>query len=330
MRIPIFIICLLVLSFVAEHASAQFYKVNEPLAHTYSIVAYDESTGEMGVAVQSHWFQVGPIVAWGEAGVGVVATQSLVNPALGPNGLQLMKMGLPAEKALQILIEEDDGRAYRQVAMLDANGGEGVHTGEQCIQSAGHHLGTNYSVQANLMTNDAVWPAMAEAFEKATGSLAERMMTALEAAEAAGGDIRGKQSAALLIVAPKSTNRPWVDRRVDLRVDDHPHPLVELRRLYNVQMAYQHMNEGDLAMEKEDVEGALESYGSAMRLNPDNEEMRFWYAVSLANSNLLEDALPHFKQVFDKNDNWRTLTPRLVDNGLLQLNEEQVSRIVQQ
>ncbi len=307
---------------------AQVYNPDQPLVHTYSIVAFDEATGEMGVAVQSHWFQVGPIVAWGEPGVGVVATQSLVNPAFGPDGLKLMSMGISPEKALTLLLERDEGREYRQVAMLDAEGNVAAHTGSSCIQAAGHHEGIYYSVQANLMKNDKVWPAMAIAFERSKGPLAERLIATLKAAEAEGGDIRGKQSAALLVVSAENTNRPWIDRVVDLRVDDHQHPLEELQRLYGIHTAYKWMNEGDLAMENEDVDGAIKAYGKAMELNPGNEEMMYWYAISLSNSGMLEEALPLFAQVFRKNDNWRTLTPRLIESGLLTIDNEGLSRII--
>lgn len=308
--------------------SAQVYKKSEPLAHTYSIVAYDEKTGEMGVAVQSHWFQVGPLVAWGEAGVGVVATQSFVNPALGQVGLKLMKDGSTAKDALNTLIEADEGRDVRQVAMLDANGNSAAYTGAKCIQAAGHIEGKHYCVQANLMGNDLVWPAMAKAFEESTGSLAERMIAALHAAENQGGDIRGKQSVALLVVAAESTGKPWIDRKVDLRIDDHPEPLEELDRLYKIHTAYQYMNEGDLAVENENMEEAMAAYGKAMELNPDNEEMKYWYAVALANNDRLTEAKKLFAEVFAKNDNWKVLTPRLLSNGLLDISAEDLMDIL--
>ncbi len=301
----------------------------EPLAHTYSIVAYDSVTGEMGVAVQSHWFQVGPLVVWGEAGVGVVATQSFVNPAFGPNGLRAMEERKSAEEALDELIAKDEGRAYRQVAMLDRQGRAAAYTGEKCIQAAGHAVGKHYSVQANLMANDQVWPAMAKAFEETSGTLAERMIASLQAAEDQGGDIRGKQSVALLVVAPESTNRPWVDRRVDLRIDDHPEPLKELRRLYKIHQAYQYMNEGDLAVEHQNIEKAMTAYGKAMELNPDNEEMKYWYAVALANNNRFADSKKLFFEVFDKNVNWKILTPRLISNGLLTISDEQLGELLE-
>lgn len=296
--------------------------------HTFSIVARDPVTGEFGVAVQSHWFSVGPIVAWAEAGVGAVATQSFVDPAYGKLGLDLMRAGRSAPDALKALLAGDDARDVRQVAMIDSQGRVDAWTGAKDIQAAGHIVGKNFSVQANLMLNDKVWPAMARAFEATKGDLAERMMAALDAAQEAGGDIRGRQSAALVIVAAKSTNRPWVDRVFDLRVDDSAEPLKELRRLVTLQRAYNHMNAGDLAVEKKDNEGALREYSAAEKLVPDNAEMIYWHAVALVNMNLVEESLPLFRKVFAMDKNWVTLTPRLVKSGLLPDDTKIIERIL--
>jgi uncharacterized Ntn-hydrolase superfamily protein len=205
----------------------------DPLVHTYSIVARDPATGEMGVAVQSHWFSVGSIVTWAEAGVGAVATQSFVDPGYGVRGLELMRRGTPAPDALQQLIANDPQRDGRQVAMIDASGHVSAYTGRSAIAAAGHRVGRSYSVQANMMANERVWPAMAAAFESTMGDLADRLLAALDAADKAGGDIRGRQSTAILVVRDKNTGRPWVggDRVFDLRVDDNPQPVTELRRL---------------------------------------------------------------------------------------------------
>jgi uncharacterized Ntn-hydrolase superfamily protein len=314
-----------------QNNSAQNFYGSEPLAHTYSIVAYDSITGDMGVAVQSHWFSVGPLVAWGEAGVGVVATQSFVNPEFGPKGLELLKNGLSPQEALDSLLGEDEGRAVRQVAILNNKGEAAVHTGGKCIQSAGHILGANYSVQANLMKNDKVWRAMSIAFEKSHQlPLAERMVAALDAAQGVGGDIRGKQSAALLVVRAKPTGHVWKDNLVDLRIEDHKSPVRELKRLLKVHRAYEHMNMGDLAIENGEIEKAMKEYNAAREMFPENEEMTFWTAVTLANVDKLEDALPLFKEVFAKNKNWRTLTPRLIDNELLTVSEKDLERILSQ
>ena len=296
--------------------------------HTYSIVARDPNTGELGVAVQSHWFSVGPIVPWAEAGVGAVATQSFVDPAYGKLGLDLMRAGRSAPDALKALLAGDEGREVRQVAMIDALGRVDAWTGKNDIQAAGHHVGKNFSVQANLMLNDKVWPAMAVAFEATKGDLAERMMAALDAAQAAGGDIRGRQSAALIVVTGKPTGQSWKDRVFDLRVDDSAEPLKELRRLITLQRAYNHMNAGDLAVEKKDNEGALREYSAAEKLVPENAEMIYWHAVALVNMGRVAESLPLFKRVFQMDRNWLELTPRLPKAGLLPSDPKIMERIV--
>ncbi|HKQ47137.1 MAG TPA: DUF1028 domain-containing protein [Phycisphaerae bacterium] len=296
---------------------------------TYSIVARDPATGEMGVAVQSHWFSVGSVVPWAEAGVGAVATQSMVDPAYGPLGLEMMRLGRSAPDTLTALVAGDEGREVRQVAMVDANGKVTVHTGKRCIQPAGHVLGKDeqFSVQANLMANERIWPAMAKAYREAKGDLVERMLVALEAAEAEGGDIRGRQSAALVVVAAKSTGKPWADRRFDLRVEDHPQPLVELRRLVKLQRAYLHMNAGDLAIEKNDFAQAAKEYTAAQTDAPHIIEIPFWRAVSLANSGHVDEALPLFKEVFAKEPVWADLIPRLVESQLLKVEPGVMAKI---
>lgn len=296
---------------------------------TYSIVARDPATGELGVAVQSHWFSVGSVVPWTDAGIGAVATQSLVDPTYGPLGLEMMRLGRSAPDTLAALLAGDEGREVRQVAMVDANGKVAVHTGQRCIQPAGHVLGKDeqFSVQANLMANDRIWPAMARAYREAKGDLAERMLVALEAAEAEGGDIRGRQSAAMVVVAVKSTGKPWVDRRFDLRVEDHPQPLVELRRLVKLQRAYLHMNAGDLAIEKNDFAAAAKEYTAAQADAPHLVEIPFWRAVSLANSGRVDESLPIFKEVFAKEPIWADLVPRLVGSGLLKDDPKLIAKI---
>jgi uncharacterized Ntn-hydrolase superfamily protein len=298
--------------------------------HTYSIVARDPATGELGVAVQSHWFSVGTTVTWIEAGVGAVATQSFVDPSYGKLGLDLMRMGRSAPDALKSLLAGDEGRDVRQVAMIDTQGRVDAWTGSRDIQAAGHIVGKDYSVQANLMLNDKVWPAMSKAFEGTKGDLAERMLAALDAAQAAGGDIRGRQSAALIVVSGKPTGKPWLDRVFDLRIDDHPEPLKELRRLVTLQRAYNHMNAGDLAVEKKDNEGALREYGAAEKLVPDNAEMIYWHAVALVNMSRVEEALPLFRKVFAMDKNWATLTPRLPKSGLLPDDAQLIERILKE
>ncbi|MDZ7263973.1 MAG: DUF1028 domain-containing protein [candidate division KSB1 bacterium] len=301
---------------------------SNPLVHTYSIVARDSVTGELGVAVQSHWFSVGSIVSWAEAGVGAIATQSFVNVSFGPRGLELLRQGKTASEALQILIDSDEGRDVRQLAIIDATGNVAAYTGKNCIPDAGHIVGGQYSVQANLMLNDKVWPAMARAFEQSAGPLAERMLAALAAAQKAGGDIRGRQSAAILVVKGKSSGKVWEDRLIDLRVEDHPEPIQEIQRLLRLYRAYEFMNQGDLAVEKNDIAGALHAYGAAEKMFPDNLEMKYWHAVSLANVGMVEDAIPIFRSIFKKDRNWRLLTERLPGTGLLKIGAADLERIL--
>ena len=301
-----------------------------PLVSTYSIVARDPDTGEMGVAVQSHWFSVGTIVSWGEAGIGVIATQSFVNVSFGLRGLELLRSSLSPREALDQLLSTDEGKDVRQVAILDSKGRIAVFTGENCIPEAGHISGDNFSAQANMMLNDKVWPAMAKAFETTKGPLSERMLAALKGAEEAGGDIRGKQSAALLVVRGKSTGKPWEDRLIDIQIADHPEPLKELERILKVHRAYEKMNNGDLAVERGDFKTALKEYSAAEDMFPENLEMKYWHAVSLVNMNRIDDAVPLFKEVFAKDPNWKILTPRLITVGLLEINKSDLYKLLEE
>lgn len=330
-----------------------------PLAHTFSIVARDPATGEIGVAVQSHWFAVGAEVPWARAGVGAVATQSFVDPSYGPKGLDLMENGLSAHAALWQLLKSDKGREVRQIAFIDAQGRVAAMTGRDDIQAAGDqqsqafaracgapnsgvsggitqdsnstpisvHRSETYSVQANMMLNDKVWPAMATAFECTAGDLSERMLAALDAGQAAGGDARGRQSAALIVVSGQKQSDPSKGYIFNLRVDDSPQPLVELRRLVRLQRAYNHMNAGDLATEHHDMEGALREYAAADQLLPvsENPEPMYWHAIALVNMGRVDEALPLLKQVYAVNPNWRELTKRLPAAG--QLDPKYVERI---
>lgn len=308
---------------------AQVYKTTNPFAHTYSIVARDSVTGEMGVAVQSHWFSVGTVVSWAEAGVGAVATQSFVNKSFGIRGLNLLRNGLTAQQALDSLLATDVAREVRQVAIVDINGNVAVHTGKNCIDYADHIKGNQFSVQANMMLNNKVPQAMATAFEKSKGKkLGERLLIALEAAQSVGGDIRGQQSAAVLVVPGKSNNQPWNERTVDLRVDDHATPIKELRRLYNVHVAYEHMNNGDLAVEKGDMAKAMQDYNAAMKMFPANLEMQYWTAITLANNKQVGKALPILKKVFAHNANWKELTRRLPKVNLLTVSDADLKKIL--
>lgn len=301
----------------------------QPVA-TYSIVAFDEATGRLGVAVQSHWFSVGSLVPWARAGVGAVATQSFVKVEYGPDGIALMERGKTAPEALRELVSQDDQGAIRQVAMVDVKGNVAAHTGDRCIAQAGHRIGRNYSVQANLMEKATVWDAMAAAFDNTPGDLADRMMAALEAAEGEGGDIRGRQSAAMLIVSGEPTGVPWKDVVLDLRVEDHPQPLKQLRRLIRIHRAYEHANLGDYYLEHGQIEQALEEYSAAAQLYPENAELPYWAAVALASADRLEEALPLFQEVFAREPGLKTLTPRLIKAGLLPDDREALDQIMSQ
>jgi uncharacterized Ntn-hydrolase superfamily protein len=326
MKTRLIMTCFLIV-FIGKLFSQTFY--SDPLCHTFSIVARDPETGEMGVAVQSHWFSVGSIVSWGEAGVGVIATQSFVNVSFGPRGLEMLKQGKTSREVVDALIASDEGRHVRQLAIVDAKGNAAAWTGEKCISQAGHEIGDNFSVQANMMLNKTVWPAMAKAYRGSKGQpLAERLMTALEAAQVEGGDIRGKQSAAILVVRGKSTGKIWEDRLIDLRVEDHPEAVREIRRVMKVYRAYEFMNAGDVALEHNDVDGALKAYGSAEQMFPDNLEMKYWHAVSLVNIGMLKESLPLFKSIFDQDNNWRLLTERLPASDLLNVKAADLKRIL--
>ena len=288
-----------------------------PLAHTFSIVARDSVTGDIGVAVQSHYFAVGPIVPWAEPGVGAVATQSLVEVAYGPRGLALMRAGKSPGEALAELVAADSGRAGRQVAMIDTLGRVAAYTGPRCIPAAGNLVGEQFSVQANLMANPRIWPAMAEGYRRAGGDLADRLLQALEAGQAAGGDIRGQQSAAIVIVRGRASDRPWADKILDLRVEDHPHPITELRRLVTLWRAYRFVDAGDAAVTANDMVAAARNYGEAGHLAPNNMEIVFWQAVGLFTVGREKEALPLFRKVFAREYRWVELVPRLGPVGLL-------------
>jgi uncharacterized Ntn-hydrolase superfamily protein len=296
---------------------------------TYSIVARDAATGELGVAVQSHWFSVGTVVTWAEAGVGAVATQSFAEPAYGPQGLALMKLGLSAPAALAALVSADAEQSRRQVAMVDAQGRVAVHTGEGCIADAGHVIGDGVSAQANMMRSAQVWPAMLAAYERAEGPLCDRLMAALDAGEAAGGDVRGRQSAAMLIVLASSSSQPWRDHVVDLRVDDHPDPLGELRRLVTVQRAYRHMEAAEERELAGDMDGSLAEYQAARPLLQGNDEATFWSAILLADSGRVDEARSLFAGIVGREPGWAELVRRLPAAGLLRNGDATVKLLLE-
>jgi uncharacterized Ntn-hydrolase superfamily protein len=287
------------------------------LVATYSIVARDAASGRLGVAVQSHYFSVGSVVTWAEAGVGAVATQSFADPSYGKLGLDLMRSGRNAPDTLAGLAAADSERDVRQVAMVDATGNAAAHTGTRCIAEAGHLVAEGFSVQANMMHHKSVWPAMADAYRETSGDLPDRLMAALEAAEGEGGDIRGMQSAAMLIVDAAASGRPWAERIIDIRVEDAAQPLVELKRLLAVRRAYLCRAAAETAFARREIEEGNREYRKAQALIGDNPEMRFWHAIALVNAGRLEDALPLFKDVFARDARWLELAERVAAIGRL-------------
>jgi len=289
---------------------------------TYSMVARDPETGQLGVAVQSHYFSVGSIVTWAEPGVGAVATQSFAEPAYGPQGLELIRAGRSAAGALGELIDRDPGEATRQVAMVDSAGRVAVHTGRSCIAEAGHRVGDQVSAQANMMLRNTVWDAMVDAYSDARGDLAARLLSALDAGEAEGGDIRGRQSAALLVVGGRRSDRPWEARVVELRVEDHPEPLRELRRLLELKRAYDRVENAEQLIIAGDVEAALAQYDEAGEIAPDNIEIAFWRGVTLAAAGQLAEARVQLDRAYAAHPGWAELLGRLVAIGLIPENPE--------
>jgi uncharacterized Ntn-hydrolase superfamily protein len=286
-------------------------------AHTYSIVARDAATGQMGVAVQTHWFGVREMVAWAEAGVGAVATQAATDPSYGPLGLALMRAGEPAPRVLEALLTRDEGRETRQVGMVDATGSAASHTGSRAIAETCQHVADGIAVQANLMARSTVCAAMVQAYESADGDLADRLLAALQAAQAEGGDIRGQQSAALVVVDAEPAEEPWNRHLFDLRVDDHPAPVDELERLLVVARAYQLRGESERLLATGQSEAARDAFEAAVALLPDNHEFLFWRALGLVEAGEVDEALVLFAQAFRLQPAWRTVIERLPATGLL-------------
>lgn len=275
---------------------------------TYSIVARDADTGELGVAVQSHWFSVGSVVTWARAGIGAVATQSIAEPAYGPRLLDRMAAGETPAAALDAELASDGGARFRQVAVVDRAGSVAGHSGDGCVGHAGRVAGDGFSAQANLMASARVWPAMGEAFEGATGPLSRRLLAALIAGEDAGGDVRGRQSAALLIVPGEGEG--W-ERVLELRVEDHPEPLVELERLLDVGDAYALATEGDALTAAGHYAAAAERYGRAAGLAPGNNELAFWAGLGLAQGGQVDEGLQQVRGAIEAEPGWADVLARL-------------------
>lgn len=296
-----------------ERAGEAFGPGMPPLCATFSIVARDTTTGEIGVAVQSHWFSVGTSVPWAEAGVGAVATQSFVEPSYGPKVLARIRGGERATNALVDEIDADTLRDVRQVLVIDAKGNAGVYTGQGCMPFCGHHVGRNYVCAGNLLAADKGWDRMAEAFERTPGALAERMLAALDAGQAAGGDSRGMQSAAIVVVKLVDPAAPWKNRIVDLRVEDAAQPIVELRRLSTIRRAYDLADQGDNAFARKDYAAAMRFYDGAVQLVPANDELIFWRGSMKMGMGDAGGAAADAARAIELNPRWRALIARLPD-----------------
>jgi uncharacterized Ntn-hydrolase superfamily protein len=275
---------------------------------TYSIVARDPVNGELGVAVQSHWFSVGPLVPWARPGVGAVATQANIEVAYGPRGLALLQSGLDAPSVVARLLSEDSGAAGRQLAIVDAAGRAAAHTGDSCMPEAGHVTGDGVSCQANIMLSSRVWPAMLEAFESTTGPLVARLLAALDAAELEGGDIRGRQSAAILVVPAEG--EAW-ETVTSLRVEDHPEPLVELRRLVALRDAYALAGDADALVNEGRHDEAAELYERASEHAPGNHELLFWAGLGAAQKGNLDTAVARVREAISVQPGWEVLLRQL-------------------
>ena len=301
-----------------------------PLVHTYSIVARDNASGQMGVAVQSHWFAVGSRVAWAEAGVGAIATQAMTNAQFGPKGLGLLTRGIPPKRVLKLLLMQDKGAENRQVAIIGTKGPVAVATGKKCISFAGHSKGDFFSVQANMMANDKVVPAMAKAFQKTKGELAIRLLAALTAAEKVGGDIRGCQSAAMKVVSLTKSGDPWQDTIVDIRVDDHLSPVKELSRLLQLSLAYRFRSKSGVELEKGNYDKAEQLFKEAQRRAPEKIEFSFWYALALAQKKQWKRAIPLFRKLFAMGPKWKEILERLPGSSGIDLPEKSARKLVQE
>jgi uncharacterized Ntn-hydrolase superfamily protein len=295
----------------------EYPDITDLLVHTYSIVARDPHTGQIGVAVQSHYFSVGSTVPWAEAGVGAVATQAFANIDYGPEGLAFMRQGRNAAQALEILLQQDEEREIRQVALVDAQGNVAVHTGSRCIAFAGHATGDNFSVQANMMVNDSVWPSMKRAYEMTEGDLANRMIATLEAAQEAGGDIRGQQAAAILIVSGEQQQQSWHGRVFDLRVEDHPRPVEELKRLVSIRKAWLLFDQSNELALAQRYDEAVNLLRKAIELEPDITELKFRGTSILFMAGEVPEALALLRDVFAREPHWAELIPRLAAAGLM-------------
>jgi uncharacterized Ntn-hydrolase superfamily protein len=284
---------------------------------TYSIVARDPATGELGIALQSCYFAAGRVVPWISAGVGVIASQSFANPVYGYETLRLLRSGLEPQAILDTLLSQDPGAAMRQVAILDVQGRIAVHTGAGCVAAAGHAIGAHCCAQANMMAQDTVWQAMVHAFETTGGQLADRLLAAMEAAEHAGGDLRGKQAAALIVVTGQPSGVAELDRLVDLRVDDHPDPVGEIQRLLYYARAHQRANQAIDKVFANDLPGALVDLDVCCSAYPNEPEFLFRRGLVLLALGRVEEAREVLQQAHTIHAGWSELLLRFAESGVI-------------
>jgi uncharacterized Ntn-hydrolase superfamily protein len=293
-----------------------------PLVSTFSIVAFDPSTRELGVAVQSRYFSVGSVVPWAEAGVGAIATQSFVNVSYGPKGLELLKQGMPVDDVIDRLTKDDVGKDSRQLGVIDAKGNAAAFTGKKCLEWAGSKVGKNYSVQGNILASEDVVNRMAESFEFAKGDLGSRLVAALEGGENAGGDARGRQSAALLVVRENRGRASYGDRYIDLRVEDHSNPIGELERLLDMHRVYSLIDESEEELTKNNFETALSTLKKAAALNPNVDDIHVDLGIINMKMGRKEEAIRAFEEALRLNPKLKSLIKQLPKAGWMDADEE--------
>lgn len=298
------------------------------ITNTFSIAARDRETGRMGVAVQSHYFSVGAIAPWALAGTGAAATQAYGGLDLGPDILALLEQGLHPKEVLDSVLQKASRPDLRQIAIVDAKGEVAAHTGENCTPAAGHLVGDGFSVQANVMLDESIWPAMKLGYESSRGNLAERLVASLEAGQAAGGDLRGQQSAAMLIVSGEKKENPRQGRILELRVEDHPQPIAELRRLIPLHAAHQLLNEARGLIIEGDFAKVAEIMEKAVDLAPEKTEHKFYLALGMYGKGEERRGLDMFREVFSKEPHWAILAPRLASRA--RMDPARLRRIAEQ
>jgi len=296
--------------------------LRHPLASTFSIVAFDPSTKDLGVAVHSRYFSVGSVVPWAEAEVGAVATQSFVNVSYGPRGLQLLKEGLTVDEVIERLTREDEAKEFRQLGIIDTHGNANAFTGKKCLEWAGSKVGRNYAAQGNILAGEEVVQNMGRKFESAKGDLAERLVASLEGGEEAGGDARGRQSAALLVVRRGSGRAGYGDRYIDLRVEDHPDPIAELKRLLNLHRVYALIDDGEDKLTKGDFKSALATLKKAVSLDPKMDDAHIDLGIVNLKLGKKKEAIKAFKEALRLNPKMKTIIKQLPNAGLMKPNKE--------